>query len=130
MTMAIQKILTDKAPNPIGPYSQAIMVEGKFIYTAGQVAIDPSSNQMVEGDIKVQTRQVLKNLEAVLRAGGTSLGSVVKTTVFLKSFNDFAAMNEVYAEFFSSSAPARSTVEVSRLPKDAKVEIEAVAVKE
>ncbi len=128
--MAIQKILTDKAPNPIGPYSQAIMVEGKFIYTAGQVAIDPSSNQMVEGDIKVQTRQVLKNLEAVLRAGGTSLGSVVKTTVFLKSFNDFAAMNEVYAEFFSSSAPARSTVEVSRLPKDAKVEIEAVAVKE
>ncbi|MEX0737522.1 MAG: RidA family protein [Bacteroidota bacterium] len=128
--MAIQKILTDKAPNPIGPYSQAIMVEGKFIYTAGQVAIDPSSNQMVEGDIKVQTRQVLKNLEAVLRAGGSSLSSVVKTTVFLKNFNDFAAMNEVYAEFFSGSAPARSTVEVSRLPKDAKVEIEAVAVKE
>lgn len=128
--MAIQKILTDKAPNPIGPYSQAIIAEGKFIYTAGQVAIDPSSNQMVEGDIKVQTRQVLKNLEAVLRAGGSSLGSVVKTTVFLKNFNDFASMNEVYAEFFSSPAPARSTVEVSRLPKDAKVEIEAVAVKE
>lgn len=128
--MAIKKILTDKAPNPIGPYSQAIMVEGKFIYTAGQVAIDPATSQMVEGDIKIQTRQVLKNLDAVLKAGGASLGAVVKTTVFLKDFNDFAAMNEVYAEFFSGSAPARSTVEVSRLPKDAKVEIEAVAVKE
>lgn len=128
--MAIKKILTDKAPNPIGPYSQAIMVEEKFIYTAGQVAIDPSTNQMVEGDIKVQTRQVLKNLDAVLKAGGSSMSAVVKTTVFLKNFNDFAAMNEVYAEFFSGSAPARSTVEVSRLPKDAKVEIEAVAVKE
>lgn len=128
--MAIKKILTDKAPNPIGPYSQAIMVEGKFIYTAGQVAIDPATNLMVEGDIKVQTRQVLKNLDAVLKAGGSSMSAVVKTTVFLKNFNDFAAMNEVYAEFFSGSAPARSTVEVSRLPKDAKVEIEAVAVKE
>lgn len=128
--MAIKKILTDKAPNPIGPYSQAIMVEEKFIYTAGQVAIDPSTNLMIEGDIKVQTRQVLKNLDAVLKAGGSSMSAVVKTTVFLKNFNDFAAMNEVYAEFFSGSAPARSTVEVSRLPKDAKVEIEAVAVKE
>ncbi len=128
--MAIKKILTDKAPNPIGPYSQAIMVEEKFIYTAGQVAIDPATNLMVEGDIKVQTRQVLKNLDAVLKAGGSSMSAVVKTTVFLKNFNDFAAMNEVYAEFFSGSAPARSTVEVSRLPKDAKVEIEAVAVKE
>ena len=128
--MALQKILTNKAPNPIGPYSQAILAEGKFIYTAGQVAIDPATNLMVEGDIKVQTRQVLKNLDAVLKAGGSSMSAVVKTTVFLKNFNDFAAMNEVYAEFFSGSAPARSTVEVSRLPKDAKVEIEAVAVKE
>ncbi len=128
--MAIQKILTNKAPNPIGPYSQAVLAEGKFIYTAGQVAIDPATNQMIEGDIKAQTRQVLKNLDAVLRAGGSSMSAVVKTTVFLKNFNDFAAMNEVYAEFFSGSAPARSTVEVSRLPKDAKVEIEAVAVKE
>ncbi|MBI3112594.1 MAG: RidA family protein [Ignavibacteriales bacterium] len=128
--MAIQKILTNKAPNPIGPYSQAILADGKFIYTAGQVAIDPATNQMIEGDIKAQTRQVLKNLDAVLRAGGSSMSAVVKTTVFLKNFNDFAAMNEVYAEFFSGSAPARSTVEVSRLPKEAKVEIEAVAVKE
>ena len=128
--MAIKKILTDKAPNPIGPYSQAIMVEEKFIYTAGQLAIHPATNLLVEGYITCQTRQVLKNRDAGLKAGGSSMSAVVKTTVFLKNFNDFAAMNEVYAEFFSGSAPARSTVEVSRLPKDAKVEIEAVAVKE
>lgn len=126
--MSVQKVLTDKAPKPIGPYSQGIIVEGRFVYTAGQVAIDPATNQVVEGDIKVQTRQVLTNVEAVLKAAGASMNSVVKTTVFLKNFNDFAAMNEVYAEFFSGSAPARSTVEVSRLPKDTKVEIEAVAV--
>jgi 2-iminobutanoate/2-iminopropanoate deaminase len=126
--MRNQKILTEKAPKPIGPYSQGIIVDGKLVYTAGQVAIDPATNQLVQGDIKVQTRQVLKNVEAVLTAAGTSMNSVVKTTVFLKDFNDFGAMNEVYAEFFSGSAPARSTVEVSRLPRDMKVEIEAVAV--
>ena len=126
--MSNQKILTEKAPKPIGPYSQGIVVDGKFVYTAGQVAIDPATNQLVQGDIKVQTRQVLKNVEAILNAAGTSMNSVVKTTVFLTDFNDFAAMNEVYAEFFSGSAPARSTVEVSRLPRDMKVEIEAVAV--
>lgn len=126
--MSNQKILTDKAPKPIGPYSQGIIVDGRFVYTAGQVAIDPETNQVVEGDIKAQTRQVLKNIEAVLRAANASMDSVVKTTVFLKDFNDFAAMNEVYAEFFSGSAPARSTVEVGRLPKDLKIEIEAVAV--
>jgi 2-iminobutanoate/2-iminopropanoate deaminase len=126
--MSIQKVLTEKAPKPIGPYSQGIIVDGRIIYTAGQVAIDPSTNQIVEGDIKVQTRQVLKNVEAVLAAAGASMNSVVKTTVFLRDFNDFAAMNEVYAEFFSGSAPARSTVEVARLPRDMKVEIEAVAV--
>lgn len=126
--MSIQKVLTEKAPKPIGPYSQGIIVDGRIIYTAGQVAIDPSTNQIVEGDIKVQTRQVLKNVEAVLTAAGASMDSVVKTTVFLRDFNDFAAMNEVYAEFFSGSAPARSTVEVARLPRDMKVEIEAVAV--
>lgn len=126
--MSIQKVLTDKAPKPIGPYSQGIVVDGRFVYTAGQVAIDPATNQVIEGDIKVQTRQVLKNVEAVLKAAGASMNSVVKTTVFLKDFNDFAAMNEVYAEFFSGSAPARSTIEVARLPKDLKVEIEAVAV--
>jgi 2-iminobutanoate/2-iminopropanoate deaminase len=126
--MSNQKILTEKAPKPIGPYSQGIVVDGKFVYTAGQVSIDPATNQLVEGDIKVQTRQVLKNVEAILNAAGASMNSVVKTTVFLKDFNDFGAMNEVYAEFFSGSAPARSTVEVSRLPRDMKIEIEAVAV--
>lgn len=126
--MSIQKIFTEKAPKPIGPYSQGIVVDGRFVYTAGQVAIDPATNQLVEGDIKVQTRQVLKNVEAVLVAAGASMKTVVKTTVFLKDFNDFAAMNEVYAEFLSASSPARSTVEVVRLPRDMKVEIEAVAV--
>lgn len=126
--MSLQKIFTEKAPKPIGPYSQGIVVDGKFVYTAGQVAIDPETNQPVEGDIRVQTRQVLKNIEAVLAAAGASLKTVVKTTVFLKDFNDFAAMNEVYAEFLSASSPARSTVEVVRLPRDMKVEIEAVAV--
>lgn len=126
--MSNQKIFTEKAPKPIGPYSQGIIVDGKFVYTAGQVAIDPATNQLVQGDIKVQTRQVLKNIEAILSAAGASMNSVVKTTVFLKDFNDFGAMNEVYAEFFTGASPARSTVEVSRLPRDMKVEIETVAV--
>jgi 2-iminobutanoate/2-iminopropanoate deaminase len=126
--MALQKIFTAKAPAPIGPYSQAILVDGKFLYLAGQIPLDPKSSKIVEGDIKVQTRQVLKNIEAVLLAAGASFQSVVKTTVFLKDMNDFAAMNEVYAEYLSISAPARSTVEVARLPKDARVEIEVVAV--
>lgn len=126
--MALQKIFTDNAPAPIGPYSQAILVDGKFLYTAGQIAIDPSTNKLIEGDIKAQARQTLKNLEAVLVAGGATLNSVVKTTVYLKDMNEFGAMNEAYAEFFSSSAPARSTVEVARLPRDVRVEIEAVAV--
>ena len=122
------KILTEKAPAPIGPYSQAIAVEGKLLFTAGQIPIDPASGTVTGPDIKSQTLQALKNLEAVLLAGGSSLQQVVKTTVFLKDMNDFAAMNEVYGEFFASNAPARSTVEVARLPKDVKVEIEAVAL--
>ena len=124
----IKKILTEKAPTPIGPYSQAVLVDGKFLYLAGQIPIDPISGKMVEGDVKVQTRQVLKNIEAVLLAAGASFQSIVKTTVFLKDMNDFAAMNEVYSEFLSTSAPARSTIEVVRLPRDARVEIETVAV--
>ncbi len=124
----IQKILADKAPAPIGPYSQAILVDGKFLYTAGQIAIVPSTGKRIDGGIKEQTRQTIRNLEAVLLAGGASLGSVVKTTVYIKDMNEFPAMNEVYAEFFGSSAPARSTVEVARLPRDARVEIEAVAI--
>jgi 2-iminobutanoate/2-iminopropanoate deaminase len=128
--MNIKKILTEKAPSPIGPYSQAILVDGKFLYTAGQISIDPANGKLVEGDIKEQTRQVLKNLEAVLIAGGASLKSVIKTTVFLKNMNDFAVMNEVYAEFLGDASPARSAVEVARLPRDVNIEIEAVALVE
>ncbi len=124
------KILTDKAPAPIGPYSQAILVDGKFIYTAGQIAIDPATGTIVPGDIKDQTRQAIKNVGQILITGGSSLKSVFKTTVFLKDMNEFSAMNEVYGEFFSATAPARSTVEVARLPRDAKVEIEAIALVE
>jgi 2-iminobutanoate/2-iminopropanoate deaminase len=126
----IKKILTVNAPAPIGPYSQAVIVDGKFLYTAGQIAIDPANGKLDEGDIKTQTRRVLKNLEAVLIAGGTSLKSVIKTTVFLKNMNDFAAMNEVYAEFLGDASPARSAVEVARLPRDVRIEIEAVAIVE
>lgn len=128
--MPAKKILTNNAPAPIGPYSQAIVVDGKFIYTAGQVALDPKLGTMVSGDIKDQTRQVIKNVEQVLVAGGSSLKSVFKTTVFLKDMNEFGPMNEVYGEFFSAVAPARSTVEVARLPRDAKVEIEVIALVE
>ncbi|MBI4429474.1 MAG: RidA family protein [Ignavibacteriales bacterium] len=126
--MSRHRILTEKAPSPIGPYSQAILVDGKFVYTAGQVALDPKSGALVEGGIMEQTRQAIKNIEQVLLEAGSSLASVVKTTVYLKDMNEFAAMNEVYGEFFSASSPARSTVEVARLPKDAKVEIDAVAI--
>jgi len=124
----IQKILTQKAPAPIGPYSQAILVDGKFLYTAGQGPMDPESGKITEGSIKEQTRQVMKNLEAILLAGGASMASVVKTTVFLKDMNEFGAMNEVYAEFLGTAAPARSTVEAARLPRDIRVEIEAIAI--
>jgi 2-iminobutanoate/2-iminopropanoate deaminase len=128
--MNIKKILTEKAPAPIGPYSQAILVDGKFLYTAGQGPMDPVTGKIVEGDIKEQTRQVMKNLEAILSAGGASFASVVKTTVFLKDMNEFAAMNEVYDEFLGTAAPARSTIEAARLPRDMRVEIEAIAVVE
>jgi 2-iminobutanoate/2-iminopropanoate deaminase len=126
--MSSSIVLTSEAPAPIGPYSQGIIATGKMLFTAGQVAIDPHSGQVIQGDIKTQTRQVLKNVEAILKQGGVSLKHVVKTTVFLKDMNEFAGMNEVYAEFFSTNPPARSTVEVARLPKDVKVEIEAIAV--
>ena len=126
--MSIKKILTEKAPAPIGPYSQAILVDEKFLYTAGQGPMDPATGKIVEGNIKEQTRQVMKNLEAILIAGGASFASVVKTTVFLKDMNEFAAMNEVYAEFLGASAPARSTIEAARLPRDIRVEIEVLAV--
>lgn len=126
--MSTAIVLSKDAPAPIGPYNQGVIASGKLLFTAGQVALDPRSGQVVPGDIKVQTRQVLRNLQAILEQGGASLKSVVKTTVFLKDMGEFGAMNEVYAEFFSTNPPARSTVEVARLPKDVSVEIEAIAV--
>ena len=120
---------TTGAPAAIGPYSQGIKVAaGKLVFTAGQIPIDPATGNMVAGDIKAQTRQVLQNVKAVLAAAGSSLEQVVKTTVFLTDLDDFAAMNEVYAGFFSENPPARSAVEVKALPKGARVEIETIAV--
>jgi 2-iminobutanoate/2-iminopropanoate deaminase len=121
-------IETSNAPKAIGPYSQAIEVNG-FVFTSGQIPIDPIKGEISGNNITEQTMQVLKNLSNVLLAAGTNLDNVVKTTCFLKSMNDFAAMNEVYARYFISDYPARSTVEVARLPKDVLIEIEAIAVK-
>ena len=122
-------IATAKAPAAIGPYSEAVRV-GDSLYTSGQVALDPATGQIVSGGIEAQTTRVLENLKAVLEAGGASLGQVFKTTVFLKDMNDFAAMNAIYGKYLAPEgtvAPARSTVEVARLPKDALVEIEVIA---
>lgn len=120
-------VQTDKAPAAIGPYSQAVKAGG-FVFLSGQVALDPASGQVVEGDVRAQTERVLKNLQAVLAAAGSSLAAVVKTTVFLADMNDFAAMNEVYGRFFSSDPPARATVQAARLPKDVQVEIDLIAL--
>jgi 2-iminobutanoate/2-iminopropanoate deaminase len=122
-------ISTQEAPAAIGPYSQAVRI-GNFLYTSGQVALDPASGAVVAGGVSEQTTRVVENLKAVLAAAGASLAQVVKTTVFLKDMGDFAAMNEVYGRYFAGQgvvAPARSTVEVARLPKDALVEIEVIA---
>jgi len=119
-------ILTDRGPKPIGPYSQAIRANG-FLYVSGQVALDPKTGEMPGADIKLQTQRALENVKGILEAAGSNLHHVVKTTVFLQDMNDFAAMNEVYAKYFTSAAPARSTVQVARLPKDALVEIEVIA---
>jgi len=125
----MKKISTQKAPQAIGPYSQAVVV-GDFVYTSGQIALTPQGGEEVlRKGIREQTQQVLENLKAVLEAGGTSLDKVVKTTIFLKDINDFQIVNEIYATYFSHK-PARSTIEVARLPKDALIEIEAIAVKE
>lgn len=124
----MKKIETTSAPGAIGPYSQAIEVNG-FVYTSGQLPIDPATGVFAEGGIKEQTHQSLKNLQAILVEAGSQLSNVVKTTVFLSDMNDFAAMNEVYAEFFAAPYPARSAVAVKTLPKNALVEIECVAVK-
>lgn len=121
-------VYSPQAPEPIGPYSQGIAVQGPFIFTSGQIALDVNTMALVGEDVKTQTAQAIRNLAAVLEAGGTSLQNVVKTTVFLADMNDFAAMNEVYSQFFTQDAPpARSCIQVARLPKDALVEIEAIA---
>jgi 2-iminobutanoate/2-iminopropanoate deaminase len=120
-------ISTKDAPQAIGPYSQAIKSNG-FVFTSGQIAIDPSTQQVVAGDVGVQTERVLRNLSEILEAAGSGLGKVVRCTVFLKDMNDFAAMNQVYGKYFSSTPPARSTVEVARLPKDVLVEIDVIAL--
>lgn len=122
-----QIIATDKAPQAIGPYSQAIRAAG-LIFASGQIPIDPATGEFVSGGISEQTEQVLKNLSAVLEAAGTKIDHVLKTTVFLADMNDFAAMNEVYGKYFTSDPPARATVEAARLPRDARVEIEAIAL--
>ena len=122
-----ERIATEQAPAAIGPYSQGVRAAG-LVITSGQLPIDPATGVFAGTDIAAQTRQSLKNVQAVLEAAGSSLDKVLKTTVFLKDMGDFAAMNEVYASFFPGEAPARSAVEVARLPKDALVEIEALAL--
>ena len=119
-------VSTENAPGAIGPYSQAIKANG-MVFCSGQIPIDPATGQFVSEDVAEQTEQVFKNLEAVLKAAGTDLGKVVKTTVFLADMNDFMAMNDVYGRWFSENKPARATVEAARLPRDARVEIECIA---
>ena len=120
-------IATDGGPKAIGPYSQAIKANG-FIFISGQIPLDPRTQQLVEGDIARQTERVLENLKGIVEAAGSSLDRAVKTTVYLKELSDFAAMNEVYARYFPANAPARATVEVARLPRDVRVEIELIAL--
>lgn len=122
-----ERVFTASAPAPIGPYNQAIRIGG-LLFCSGQIPLDPASGQVVGGDVEAQARQVLTNLKAVLEAGGASFDHVAKTTIFLKSMGDFPKVNEVYAGAFTGVAPARSTIEVARLPKDVLVEIEAIAV--
>lgn len=125
--MSREIVQSDKAPKAIGPYAQAIRANG-FVYTAGQIAIGPESGDIVDGGIKAQTRQVFANLAAVLQAAGTSVEQVVKATVFLRYMSDFAAMNEVYAEYLGGATPARSTVAVGELPRGALIEIDLIAL--
>ncbi len=124
-----KEIRTGKAPQPIGPYAQAIKASGNFVFMSGQIPLK-ADGQMIEGGIKEQTKQVLENMTAVLSEAGLTLNNVVKTTVFLKNMNDFADMNAVYGEYFNENPPARSAIEVARLPKDVAVEIECIAVVE
>ncbi len=125
--MSKRIIKTETAPAAIGPYSQAVVANG-MVYTAGQVPLDPRTGQLVPGDIRIQTKRVMENLKAVLEAAGSSMDKVVKTTVFLRDLNDFGTMNEVYGEYFKENPPARSTVQAVKLPREAAVEIELVAL--
>ncbi len=120
-------VATDKGPKAIGPYSQAIKANG-LIYTAGQIALHPATGQIVEGDVAMQTTRVFENLKAIVEAAGSSLDKTIKATVYLKDMNDFAAMNDVYARYIRSDPPARSTVEVSRLPRDVRIEIDLIVL--
>ncbi|OHB77475.1 MAG: hypothetical protein A2Z34_03415 [Planctomycetes bacterium RBG_16_59_8] len=122
-----KRVTTEKAPAAIGPYSQAIRT-GEFLFCSGQIAIDPATGKLIEGDIRAQTERVLKNLQAVVEAGGATLGSVVKTTVYLRDLAEFKEFNEVYGKFFPNDPPARATVQAAALPLGAKVEIDAVAL--
>lgn len=125
--MKQETVKTDGAPLPIGPYSQAVRA-GQFVFTSGQIAIHPDTNQLTGATVTEQAERVFKNLSAVLRAAGSSLDKVVKTTIYLKDMNDFAEVNQLYASYFGTSLPARSTVEVSRLPKDVLVEVDCIAI--
>ena len=122
----LRTVETADAPRAIGPYSQGIVING-MVFTAGQIPLDPTTMELVEGDVAAQTERVMESLQAILQQAGASLQSVVKTTVFLQDMNDFAAMNEVYGRWFGNHKPARSTVQAARLPRDVKVEIEAIA---
>lgn len=121
-------ILTDKAPAPIGPYSQAVQV-GNMLFVSGQIAINPDKNELVLDDIKTETKMVMKNIEGILKKAGMSFEHVVKSTIFLKNMDDFAAVNEIYGSYFPNNPPARETVQVAKLPKDVNVEISVIAVK-
>jgi 2-iminobutanoate/2-iminopropanoate deaminase len=128
LNLAMAEIVSTKnAPQAIGPYSQAVRANG-FVFVSGQVAIDPATQQVISGHVAAQTDRVLRNLSEILKAAGSGLDKVVRATVFLKNMGDFAAMNEVYARYFNSAPPARSTVEVARLPKDVMVEIDVIAL--
>lgn len=125
--MSKRIVRTEEAPEAIGPYSQGV-VAGGFVYTAGQLALDPKTGQLVPGDVRIQTKRVMENIKAILESAGTTLANVVKTTVFLRDMNDFGAMNEIYGSYFQENPPVRSTFQVAKLPRDGAVEIEVVAL--
>ena len=125
--MPIERVQTDKAPKAIGPYSQGIRA-GSFLFVSGQIPLDPSTGNLVVGDIAAQTERVMKNIQAIVEAAGATMRDVAKTTVFLADLGDFQAMNEVYGRFFGETPPARATVQVGRLPRDVRIEIDAVAL--